>query len=297
MRTIAIFEHRGRRLFLMVLSGVLAAVLLTVTAMTIRARTATDDARSPQDGRGFDAGLLVRIARAEAYVRTRPGFAGIVVRDRMTGAVWRSADAGTLVWACSTPKLAMVVDLLLRNDSGALTLTAQDRELIHRMLNSSDDAAATTLWYRYGGEAEYAKRFPSYGMTDMKFTDQHEHHWGWILSTSNDLDRLMSYVLEELPARHRNYIVGEMRSVDVNQQWGVWGAGAKARPGNKNGWSDDNDDGSWLMNSVGFVGPDERYTVAIMNNTGVVEGGDKVGMETTTEISEILFDGYFGLEY
>ncbi|WP_406266146.1 class A beta-lactamase-related serine hydrolase [Nocardia sp. NBC_00881] len=294
MRSIAIFEHRGRRRFLMVLSGVLSAALSTVTAVTIRAHTATDDAQFSQSSTGFDPALLVRIAQAEAYARTRPGFAGIVVRDRTTGAVWRSADAGALIWACSTPKLAMVVDLLLRNDSGAITLTAEDRELMRTMLNSSDNEAATTMWYRYGGEAEYPTRFPSYGMTDMKFTDQHKHYWGWILTTANDLDRLINYVLEKLPAQHRDYIVGEMRSVDVNQQWGVWGAGAKARPGNKNGWSDDNADGSWLMNSVGFVGPDERYTLAIMDNTRVIEGGDKVGMETTTKISEILFNGYFG---
>ncbi|WP_244199689.1 serine hydrolase [Amycolatopsis thailandensis] len=122
----------------------------------------------------------------------------------------------------------MVVDLLLRNDSGAVKLTAGDRDLIHRMLNSSDDAAALTLWTRYGGEAEFAKRFPSYGMTDMRFTDQHPHHWGWI------------------------------------------------------------------VNSVGFVGPHERYTLALMNNTKVIQNGYETGQETTTKISEILFTGYFG---
>ncbi|MDQ4092684.1 MAG: hypothetical protein M3143_04515 [Actinomycetota bacterium] len=64
-----------------------------------------------------------------------------------------------------------------------------------------------------------------------------------------------------------------MRTVDPNQQWGVWGAGDAAAPGNKNGWSDDNDDGSWIANSVGFVGPKERFTVSIMNDTKVVEDG------------------------
>lgn len=241
----------------------------------------------------FDRTLLNRIRRANAYAESRPGFAGIVVRDRKTGAVWRNANSDTLIWACSTPKLAMVVDLLLRNDAGTVSLTAEDRDLMHRMLNSSDDNAAHTLWTRYGGEHEFAARFPSYGMTDMRFTDEHPHHWGWILTTADDLDRLMDYVLTKLPAAHRDYIVKEMRSVDVNQQWGVWGAGADARPGNKNGWSDDNDDGSWLMNSVGFVGPGERYTLAVMNNTQVVENGFDVGMETTTEISRIMFDGYF----
>ncbi|WP_406643330.1 serine hydrolase [Amycolatopsis sp. WGS_07] len=254
--------------------------------------TLTSAAPASASGR-FDRELQARIGRAQAYADSRPGVTGIVLRDRWTGAVYRSKAAGTLIWACSTPKLAMVVDLLLRNDSGAIQLSAEDRELMHRMLNSSDDAAAHTLWTRYGGEAEFAKRFPSYGMTDMRFTDQHPHHWGWILTTANDLDRLVNYVLTRLPEQHRDYLVREMRNVDVNQQWGVWGAGAAARPGNKDGWSDDNDDGSWIMNSVGFVGPHQRYTLALMNNTMVVQNGYETGKETTTKISEILFEGYF----
>ncbi|MDQ7807201.1 serine hydrolase [Amycolatopsis sp. A133] len=241
----------------------------------------------------FDRDLRARIARAQAYADGRPGVTGIVLRDRWTGDVYRSPAAGTLIWACSTPKLAMAVDLLLREDSGAVVLTAEDRDLLHRMLHSSDDAAAHALWTRYGGEAEFARRFPEYGLTDMRFSDRHPHHWGWILTTADDLDRLIGYVLTRLPARHRDYLVGELRTVDGNQQWGVWGAGAAARPGNKNGWSDDNDDGSWIMNSVGFAGPDERYTLALMNNTQVVADGDAVGRETTTRIGEILFAGYF----
>jgi hypothetical protein len=241
----------------------------------------------------FDEALQRRIAEAQAYAASRPGVAGIVVRDRETGAVWRNASSKTHIWGCSTPKLAMVVDLLLRNDSGAIRLTAEDRNLMQKMLHSSDDDAATTLWKRYGAE-DYATRFPSYGMTDMKFTAEHPHTWGWILTTTDDLDRLMNYVLNNLPAIHRDYIVREMRTVDPNQQWGVWGAGNAASPGNKNGWSDDNDDGSWITNSVGFVGPKERFTVSIMNNTKVIEDGFDVGRVTTTKISSILFEGYFG---
>ena len=248
----------------------------------------------PPAGDPFGPDLRARIARAQAYADSRPGTTGIVLRDRSTGAVYRSPAAGTLIWACSTTKLAMAVDLLLRADSGTVTLAAEDRELMHRMLHSSDDDAAHALWTRYGGETEFARRFPAYGMTDMRFSDRHPHHWGWILTTADDLDRLIEYVLTRLPARHRDYLVGELRTVDPNQQWGVWGAGPAARPGNKNGWSDDNDDGSWIMNSVGFAGPGERYTLALMNDTGVISGGDEVGKETTTKIAQILFGGYFG---
>jgi hypothetical protein len=247
----------------------------------------------PRDADPFGPDLRARITRAQAYADSRPGVTGIVLRDRRTGAVHRSPAAGTLIWACSTPKLAMAVDLLLREDSGAIKLTAEDRDLMHRMLHSSDDAAAHALWTRFGGEAEFARRFPAYGMTDMRFSDRHPHHWGWIRTTADDLDRLIEYVLT-LPPRLRDHLVGELRTVDANQQWGVWGAGAAARPGNKNGWSDDNDDGSWIMNSVGFAGPGERYTLALMNDTRVISGGDEVGRETTTKIAEILFGGYFG---
>ncbi|WP_246258247.1 serine hydrolase [Amycolatopsis anabasis] len=278
-----------------ILAGVFCIAFLTAATPAAQADTAPvhrGGSAVEETAAGFPPELRLRIAAAEAYASSRPGFAGIVVRDRKTGASWHNPHSKTLIWACSTPKLAMVVDLLLRDDSGAIRLTDEDRALMHAMLNSSDNDAAHTLWNRYGGE-DFATRFPSYGMTDMRFTDQHPHHWGWILTTADDLDRLMNYVLERMPARHREYLVGEMRSVDVNQQWGVWGAGEAAKPGNKNGWADDNDDGSWLMNSVGFVGPDERYTVAIMNNTQVVEGGYDVGKETTTKISELLFKGYF----
>ncbi|AXB48522.1 tat pathway signal sequence [Amycolatopsis albispora] len=269
----------------------LAALVTSPVAQARPVPAAGDDPAAAAPG--FEPELGRRILRAESYARSRPGFAGIVVHDRQTGATWRNANSDTLIWACSTPKLAMVVDLLLRDDAGAVDLTDEDRALMHAMLNTSDNDAAHTLWNRYGGE-DFATRFPSYGMTDMRFTDEHPHHWGWILTTADDLGRLMDFVLERMPVEHRDYIVGELRAVDANQQWGVWGAGPAAKPGNKNGWSDDNNDGSWLVNTVGFVGPDERYTVAVMNNTQVVEGGFETGVETTTRVNEILFRGYFG---
>lgn len=241
---------------------------------------------------GFDPEMERRIALVREYVADRPGITGIVLRDRRTGAIWRNEHAATHAWACSNPKLAMVVDLLLRDRSGAITLTEHDRLLMHKMLYKSDNNAATTLWNRYGGE-DFATRFPTYGMTDMHFTDEHPHTWGWIRTTPDDLDRLTNYILRELPAELRDYIVREMRNVHPNQRWGVWGAGEDAEPGNKNGWADDNDDGSWVTNSAGFAGPRQRFTLAIMSNTQVVEDGDQVGMETTTEIARILFRGYF----
>ncbi|WP_436277444.1 hypothetical protein [Mycolicibacterium frederiksbergense] len=50
--------------------------------------------------------LKQRIAAAEKYVATRPGTIGSVLRDRVTGARYRSVPAGTPSWTASTIKLA-----------------------------------------------------------------------------------------------------------------------------------------------------------------------------------------------
>lgn len=47
------------------------------------------------------ADLADRVARADAYLATRPGTVGYVVRDRATGLAYRAA-AGTPIWTAST---------------------------------------------------------------------------------------------------------------------------------------------------------------------------------------------------
>jgi hypothetical protein len=238
----------------------------------------------PMPDSGFDCGFQKRIQNAKNYAETRPGTVGIVLRDRKTGAMWRNDHAGDLTWTASTIKLAMIVNLLERNRSGKIKLTGDDRRLMTAMLHSSDDDAADTLWKRYTGTT-FNAAFPQYGMTDLvaqKGYSANFPYWGFEKCTTNDLDRLINYVLDTVPAEDRAYILGQMREVGPEQQWGVWGPDS----GTKNGWSEE--DGGWVMNSVGFVGKDERYTLAIMNNLKG-EGGYNEGRETDTEITRILF--------
>jgi hypothetical protein len=244
---------------------------------------------------GFDCDLQARFAEVEEYLADRPGTSGVVVRDLRTGATWRNGHAADLTWTASTIKLAMVVDLFTRARAGELSLSRQDLALIHAMLHSSDDRAADTLWYRYAGPDHLAfnDNFPTYGLTSLApqegFTDYHPY-WGFQKCSTDDLDRLMTYVLTKLPPDERDYLVDEMRSVAPVQRWGVWGAGPAARPGNKDGWSEE--EGGWVVNTVGFVGDDERYTLAIMNDLHG-EAGYDAGRTTVTHTAELLFDGYF----
>jgi hypothetical protein len=233
--------------------------------------------------------LQQRIANAEKYIASRPGAIGFVLRDRVTGTRYRSAAAGTPIWTASTIKLAMVADLLTREQAGTVRLTATDRDQMVAMLRRSDNDAADALWSRYGGTAGvFNANFARYGMTNVRpqpgFGDVYPY-WGFQKGTADDFDALMNYVLTGLTPANAAGVVAEMQRVDGSQQWGVWGAGAAMSPGNKNGWSQE--EGGWVVNSVGFAGPNQRYTLAIMNSLAG-QGGYDDGVETTTELARIL---------
>jgi hypothetical protein len=68
----------------------------------------------------------------------------------------------------------------------------------------------------------------------------------------------------------------------------VWGAGPQLAPGNKDGWSQE--DTGWVINSVGFAGAQQRYTLAVMNDLGSAGGYDD-GVATTTHLAELLLAG------
>lgn len=242
---------------------------------------------------GFDCDFQRRIAAVEAYVQTRPGTVGIVLRDRKTGAVWRNGNANTLIWTESTIKLAISINLFLRDKAGQITLSSSDRSLIQRMLHSSDDNAADALWGKYSGADHMAFNnvFPQYGMTLLQpergYTSYFPY-WGFQKCTANDLDRLINYLLDKVPGSIRDYIVNQLQNVDPDQQWGVWAAGAAARPGNKDGWGPE--DNGWNMNTVGFVGPTQRYTLVVMNAL-LGHGGYAEGQATNSQIAKLLFTG------
>jgi hypothetical protein len=276
-----------------VAQGVVAAP--ASAPMTTRTITTTtpDPAACPYPKSGFDCDFQRRFAAVQAYLARRPGTVGIVVRDRKTGAVWRNQYATTSVWTASTIKLAMTIDLFQRDRAGAISLTSADRTLIRRMLHSSDDDAADALWFKYAGtdHLTFNDDFAKFGMATLSPKRGYTHffpYWGFQKCTPEDLDHLVGYLLTQVPASTRNYIVDQLMHVDPDQQWGVWGAGPAALPGNKDGWS--LEDTGWVMNTVGWVGPGQRYTLAVMNSLNG-HGGYSDGRTTDSEVAKLLFGG------
>ncbi|WP_408639362.1 serine hydrolase [Nocardia yamanashiensis] len=247
---------------------------------------------------GFDCDMSNRISAADAYLSSRPGVTGYVLRDRVSGGIYRNGNADTMFWTASTIKLAIAEDLLNRARIGAINLDGGDRALLESMLATSNDHAADVLWNKYAGvdRMSFNNAFRANGMSGLVplpptttieqtklFPD-----WGFQQCSPADLDRLMDNVLTRMHPDDRAYLVDRMRRVDTNQHWGVWGAGASMNPGLKNGWS--NEVGGWVVNSVGFAGPNERYTLAVMTEQGN-EGGYIEGSETTTQLAKLLLAG------
>ena len=153
------------------------------------------------------------------------------------------------------------------------------------------DTAADTLWFRFGARF-YTSYFPRIGLASAQYVSAPgitPPYWGEMLCSAAYLSRVIGYVLDDMPAPLRRYLVTTLSHVATDQHFGVWGAGSANHPGNKDGWSVEQP--GWIINSVGFAGPRQRYTLAMMNSLNG-HGGYHAGTETVTQVAAILFRGH-----
>ncbi|SHM51956.1 serine hydrolase [Cryptosporangium aurantiacum] len=236
---------------------------------------------------GFDCDFAARLERVNAYLATRPGYTGLAVSDGWRNRVWRNEYADRKIYAASTAKLAIALDILMRRHRGEVRLSTNDWRWLYTSLVASNNGAANQLWRRYGG-ASMVARWQDYGMTDTGFVPGLARHWGAMKTTAADLRRLTRYVVREAPSDVRQYLIARMRGVAGNQQWGVWAAGSGWVRGNKNGWFRYR--AGWVINSAGFVGRRQRYLVAVMADQRS-RGSYASGVETTSQVNRMLFRG------
>ncbi|MGH3695802.1 MAG: serine hydrolase [Pseudonocardiaceae bacterium] len=247
------------------------------------------------DESGWSCAQQQRFAAADAYVRgavTGQGYLSVVFTDRQTGRAWRLGPTQHDGWTASTIKLAIATDLLRRERAGQLKLTAADRRDMATMLDFSDNAASDRLWARYGGEDMLARFRNEYGMTGLHFVPGFttKTYWGFVKCTTEDLAALMTYLFTQVDPADRTSLIGALRGVASNQQWGVWAAGSDQRPGNKDGWSYEADPYGkhWVTNTVGFAGPGERYLIAVMYQVDP-RGTLADGVHAVSDVVALLF--------
>jgi beta-lactamase class A len=193
------------------------------------------------------------------YLSGVPGTVGLVVRDTTTGASWQAGDPGHAAWTASTIKLAIATSLL----ESDIALTAGDSDNMRRMLVNSDNNATDALWEKYDGLGMIPKFQQRFGMAGLSVVSGYRPYWRHLQCSANDLAAVMAYALAKLPAADRAQLVAWLRSAAGAQPWGVQAAGPDA--GHKPGWAfkPEGSPDHWVVHSVGFAGPGERYIIAV----------------------------------
>ena len=233
---------------------------------------------------------------AASYVSTRAGTITAAVYDLGTGQTWRLGTAAPQDEA-SVVKLDVLEALLAeRGDGGALS--ASDRSLAERMIEDSDNDAATSLWYEVGGPAKIRSFNAEAGLTHTspsRCVVCAGFPWpGWGLTTTVPADQIA--LLRELvtpgsllSAAERGYALSLMENVTAAQRWGVsGGVPARVTVALKNGWLPlDSSNTDWQINSVGWIfGQGRDYLMAVLT-TG--NPSEQYGIDTVSQLGAFVW--------
>ena len=166
-------------------------------------------------------------------------------------------------------KVDILAALLLQAQDAGRDLTAAERSLADDMIRSSDNDAASALWWTHRrrgrtGPGQQAPRpdrdqpRPGGGGVSPR---RRWRTWIRLVDAIADPDGPLDRRLPE-------FILALMRGVDPDQDWGVSAAALPAETiALKNGWMPrSNQDGRWTVNSVGWItGGGTDLTVAVMS--------------------------------
>ena len=216
------------------------------------------------------ADLGAQIAAAAAYAADR-GQVGITVLDRATGETYDNGTlAHTQMRSASVPKALVAESLIRRSRTGAITLTANDRTLLEKMVTQSDDAAMSSLYVKYGGLGMVEEVVNRYGLSEIGGPPT-AGYWGMFRITAHDIATFYAGVLDGgLQPADRDYFVDLLRratpygSDGFDQSFGIPTALADDVWGAKQGWMCCQE-GMRRLHTTGILGADNRFAVAVLS--------------------------------
>lgn len=203
-------------------------------------------------------------AALDAYAATVPAQFAVAVLDHRTGLSY-TYGGDLAIRTASVVKVDILAAVVLRAQDAGRELTATEQSLATAMIRSSDNDAASNLWWSIGGSAGLAQAEARLGLTET--VPGTGEYWGATTTTVADRIRLLDTIADPAGplAAHRDYILGLMGTVDADQAWGVSAAATGADAVSlKNGWI--GLDGGWTVNSVGRItGPTTDLTIAVLS--------------------------------
>jgi beta-lactamase class A len=227
-------------------------------------------------------------ADMKALLAKRHTTASVKVRDLVTGHEY-NYRSGARYDSASIVKVAIMAAVLRRQEKQKRYLTRTENRLLHKMIQNSDNDAASKLWKSLGRGPAMTGFFRAAGMKHP--TPGHGGYWGLTQITAADEVVLLSHLARKstlLTKAGRQYARGLMASVKASQRWGVSAgpAAAGARIELKNGWLSRSRRG-WRIHSIGHVKGDGRdYLIAVltMDNRHMA-----TGIATVESVSRLVW--------
>jgi beta-lactamase class A len=255
------------------------------TAALVAATAATtgicQSARHPVVAARMSSGIL-------AALRGRSSAVGVTVDDRVNGITcklhphWHFDSA-------SVVKVTILSALLRKLQQEHRGLTAAQRALATKMIEVSDNNAASALWSETGRTA--LQHFLN--LARMKETQLGPGgYWGLTQITAHDemtLLQLLTRTNSVLTTASRDYVLGLMAKVVSDERWGVpAGAPTDVTVHVKNGWLPQPAHG-WRINSIGsFSGTGHDYMIVVLSMDNPTMA---YGVDTVQKVAEVINHG------
>jgi beta-lactamase class A len=232
---------------------------------------------------------------AASYLSGRAGTVLAAVYDVRTGQTWHLGQGQPQAEA-SVVKLDVLETLLAEKDGNGLS--ASDQSLAEEMIEDSDNAAATSLWYGVGGAASIRSFNAKAGLTGTALSSCVVCPWfpwpGWGLTTTTPDDQIA--LLKQLvtpssvlTSAERAYALSLMKDVTPSQRWGVgYGVPADVTVALKDGWLPlRGTDSEWQINSVGWIsGGGRNYLMAVLTSENPTE---QYGIDTISQLAAMVW--------
>jgi hypothetical protein len=190
---------------------------------------------------GFPGTLAVAISRVEMPASGLSARGAEARTARLRTAAAGNGTVSTRPFpSASMVKLFVAEELLHRARTGVLVLSPDDRDLLGRMIRSSDDPAASLLWVRHGGGGMVTAVARRYGLTGTA-PPVVPGRWGQTTTTARDLASFLARVPVIAHPDDAATLLGWMREATplaadgFDQRFGLFGA-LPGQPPVKQGW-------------------------------------------------------------
>jgi hypothetical protein len=259
------------------------------TALVLEAAAPPQPAQAlPSPGFGQ---LQARVQHAADEAAGSGAALSVAILDRATHQLIANGNS-QVIGTASVAKLFIADDLLLHESEGKAPLSADDRQALDIMLQSSDDGAAERFWGQGGGAAIISEVAGRYGLSST--TPPSDGRWWNTMSSVTDLIRYYEMLLDGsggLPADDAKIIVNDLAQSTPNgldgypQRFGI-PDGLYAEPvAVKQGWmccigSD------WMHLSTGVIGADRRYIMVVQS---LQTTDDATARDTITRAVKTIF--------